>query len=383
MRAIIPEPAGSSMKRLVLAGGGHAHLSVLQAFAKNRSADTELVLVTPNRYQYYSGMLPGWMARHYREEDCRIDLAVWAERAGARLVLSAVQRLNADARGFETAAGERLSYDLLSLDVGSETDDRTLVALGGRLLPVKPLDNFYARWPEVVQTAGQTPGFALAVVGGGAAGVEIALAARHALSTLGRQTHVHLVAAKGGLLPGHAPGVQRRAAHCLAVAGVQVHEKRGVGTQDGILLDDGNLLPAHAAIAATGARALPWLDDSGLALDTNGFVQVNSQHRSISHATVYAAGDTCARTDLALQRSGVHAVRAGPILAHNLRAAVAGEAPLPYRPRKRSLYLLACGPRYAVASWGGFSAEGAWVWRWKNRLDQGFVRRFSGSMQPL
>lgn len=365
------------MKRLVLAGGGHAHLSVLAAFAKTAVVDTELVLVTPNRYQYYSGMLPGWMAGHYREQDCRIDLAPWAERAGARLVLSAVQQLDAKARQIETEAGERLGYDLLSLDVGSETDSAALQALGGHLLPIKPLDAFYARWPQVVGAAREQPDFTLAVVGGGAAGVEIALAAQYALSQLGSPTRVHLVVSRSGLLPGHAAGVQRRAAQCLADAGVRVHRQRGFGAADGVLLDDGTVLPAHAAIATTGARALHWLSDSGLAVDADGFVQVNHQHRSISHPSVYAAGDTCARTDLALQRSGVHAVHAGPILAHNLRAALTGGAEEGYRPRRRSLYLLACGPKHAIASWGGLSAQGQWVWRWKDHIDRKFVLRFS------
>lgn len=365
------------MKRLLLAGGGHAHLSVLAAFANAAVADTQLVLVTPNRYQYYSGMLPGWMAGHYREEDCRIDLAPLAQRAGARLVLSSVQKLDAQEREIETAQGERFGYDLLSLDVGSETDSSALEALSGHLLPVKPLDTFYARWPDVAAAARADPDFTLAVVGGGAAGVEIALAAQYALSQFGPHARVQLVASRNGLLPGHAASVQRRAAQCLVDAGGQVHKQRGFGAADGVLLEDGSVLPAHAAIATTGARALPWLSDSGLAVDAGGFVQVNRQHRSISHASVYAAGDTCARTDLTLQRSGVHAVHAGPILALNLRAALTGDAQEDYRPRRRSLYLLACGPKHAIASWGSLSAQGHWVWRWKDHIDRKFVQQFS------
>ncbi|MDP3844388.1 MAG: hypothetical protein Q8Q81_17780 [Oxalobacteraceae bacterium] len=62
------------MKRLVLIGGGHAHLSVLQALAREKSADIDVVLVTPGSHQNYSGMLPGWMAGHYTQPQCRIDL---------------------------------------------------------------------------------------------------------------------------------------------------------------------------------------------------------------------------------------------------------------------------------------------------------------------
>jgi len=73
----------------------------------------------------------------------------------------------------------------------------------------------------------------------------------------------------------------------------------------------------------------------------------------------------------------VHAVHAGSALAHNLLATLAGGALQAYVPKRRSLYLLACGPRYAVASWGRWSAEGQWVWRWKDWMDRRFIQRFS------
>ncbi|MGP1681509.1 MAG: FAD-dependent oxidoreductase [Giesbergeria sp.] len=387
MRAIIPEAGRQAMKRLVLAGGGHAHLSVLEAFAKKRAADTELVLVTPSRYQYYSGMLPGWMAGHYREEDCRIDLAPWAERAGARLVLTELVGIDAQARCAVVEGGARLPYDWLSLDVGSSVDFQGLDALGAAFLPAKPLADFFTCWPQVLADARAAEAYSLAVVGAGAAGVELVLAAAYALR--GSNSRVHLVGSDASFLADHAPAVRRRALAKLREAGVQWHAQRAgavvapkpgaLGQEQGaIALSNGSILRCDTLIAATGATALGWLADTGLACDERGFVAVNAQHQSTSHPHVFAVGDCCARVDTAMQRSGVHAVRAGPVLAHNLRAALVGDALQTYRPRKRSLYLLACGPRYAVASWGSFSAEGAWVWRWKNHLDQGFVRRFSG-----
>ena len=375
------------MKRLVLAGGGHAHLSVLAAFAKAPQAGTELVLVTPSRYQYYSGMLPGWIAGHYREEECRIDLANWAARAGARLVLTELAGIDAQARCAVLGDGARLPYDWLSLDVGSGVASQGLAALGAAFLPAKPLAEFFARWPHILANARAAQNYTLAVVGTGAAGLELVLAAAYALR--GSNCHVHLVGSAASFLADHAPAVRRRALVHLREARVQWHAQRaeavlapeqepGEHEQGAIALSNGSILRCDALIAATGATALGWLADSGLACDERGFVAVNAQHQSTSHPEVFAVGDCCARVDTTMQRSGVHAVRAGPVLAHNLRAAMAGKALQSYRPRKRSLYLLACGPRYAIASWGGFSAEGPWVWRWKNHLDQGFVQRFSG-----
>jgi NADH dehydrogenase FAD-containing subunit len=225
--------------------------------------------------------------------------------------------------------------------------------------------------------ARQTPDYRLAIVGGGAAGVELALAACYAFTQSGIGARVDLIVSEPpGLLAGHAASVQRRIARYLTTAGVVVHGFQAAGTQAGVLLSDGTVLPADRVIAATGARAPGWLKGTGLKLDMNGYVTVDATYRSISHRNVFAAGDVSARQDVAVARSGVHAVHAGPVLAANLLAALQGGAMQTYLPRRHSLYLLACGPRYAVASWGRWSAEGAWVWYWKDWIDRHFVQRF-------
>lgn len=127
---------------------------------------------------------------------------------------------------------------------------------------------------------------------------------------------------------------------------------RALATARGLTLSNGQVLSADCVIAATGARPAPWLAWSGLALDDAGYILVDAHHRRLSHAEVCAAGDTCARQDVAMARSGVHAVYAGPVLAHNLLAVLGGGALKTYQPKPSPLYLLACGPRYAIASWG-------------------------------
>ena len=155
-----------------------------------------------------------------------------------------------------------------------------------------------------------------------------------------------------------------------------MREGRAVGVEGGLLIDGEQMLAVDAIIAATGSRPAPWLGASGLALAEDGFVAVGDGQRSISHAAVFAGGDVASRVDALHARSGVYAVRAGPVLAANLPRALNGEAPLPYQPQKRSLYLLACGPQKAIVSWGGFAASGAWAWRWKDWIDRRFMRQY-------
>jgi len=320
-------------------------------------------------------MLPGWMAGHYSMAECQIDLRPLARAANVEIILDHVTGLNADLQRVTLGDGTHLDYGLLSVDVGGETNLSWLETLGERLLPIKPLGGFVQRWVEIVAVAGWKKNFSLVVVGGGAAGVEVALAAQHVFERQRSSATVTLVASERGLLPGHATGVSNRLRKLLKQRGIILHEAQAVGAEDGVLLGNGRHLYADIVIAATGSTPPRWLQTSHLALDEHGYISVGATHQSISHPNVFAAGDVCARTDIILARSGVHAVCAGPVVARNLIASITGEKFIPYYPRKRSLYLMATGPRHAIASWGPLSAAGNWVWRWKNHIDRRFMKK--------
>lgn len=364
------------MKRLVLAGSGHAHLALLRALAARPSASVQAVLVAPSRYQVYSGMVPGWLSGHFTLNEMRVDLLRLCQAANVRLIVDRIVGMDAERRCVACSNREHLDYDLLSLDIGGETDLSWLQTLGDRLIAVRPFHLFAPQWQEAIEAAQTVPGFRLVVVGGGAGGVEIALAARHAFVAKGLDASVDLVASEAGVLSEHAPSVAKRVRRLAARFGVRLHDERAVGAEHGVLLSNGERLPADRVVAATGVRPACWLRLSKLSLDEEGYILVDGTHRSVSHPEVFAAGDVCSRQDVKMERSGVHAVHAGAIVAHNLLAAVAGRSTRVYRPRRRSLYLLATGPRYAVASWGSWSGEGAWVWYWKRWIDRRFIRSF-------
>ncbi len=366
-------------RRLILVGGGHAHLFVLRALAEHKQEYLEVILITPSDQLTYSGMLPGWISGHYALSECRINPSRLARAAHVQTVLDRVTEVNADQKKVATQKGQLFSYDLLSLDCGSDGDTSLLEAAGDKLLSVRPIDGFCAAWPKVLEKAKNKPDYQLVVVGGGAAALELVLAANHALVTAGAKRKVALVVSESGLLSNHAKSVQRRAQRQLALHGIVVHRHNAAGTRQGVVLSDGASIPADRIIAATGTRAPQWLKSSGLYLDEQGYVAVDGCHQSLSHPDVFAVGDVCSRQDATLARSGVHAVHAGPKLASNLLARLNDRGLVTYRPPKRSLYLIACKPHYAIASWGRFSAEGSWVWRVKNWIDRRFVRQFSTS----
>ncbi len=364
-------------RRVILAGGGHAHLAVLADWARAPLPGTSRCLITASQYLAYSGMLPGWMAGIYRTDELLIDLAPLAKRAGAELVLAEAVGLDPERQTLLLSSGDTAPFDLLSLATGGETDTAALAGLAGRLVPVRPVNEFMARWSGFVERQCGTSNPVVAIVGGGAGGVELALAARAALRPICPEARIVLIAGPDGLLPGHGNRVQRLASAALEQRGVIVAVGFAEGKPDGLGLSHGQTIPADLVIAATGSVAPRWLAQSGLACTPRGFVAVGADLRSPSHPAVFAAGDIIERTDRQLARSGVHAVKSGPVLAANLRAALSGAPLRPYQSRQAKLQLLSLGDRHAIASWGRFAGSGRWAWWLKDQIDRRFVSRYT------
>jgi selenide,water dikinase len=366
----------SAPRTLLLLGGGHAHVQVLHALAQAPVPGVQPVLVTPYARQMYSGMVPGLLAGHYTPAQCVIPLGPLAAAARAELHLARAVALDARARRVQLDDGRCLGWDLLSIDTGPESDLDALPGARAHALPVRPIEAFVQRLDACFAAA--APALpSLVVVGGGAAGVELAMALAWRQRRTGSAPRVTLVPGPTPLA-GLGAGTQRRAWRALAAQGVAVAGAPAAAVDaDQVVLTDGTRLPCDATVLALGAAAPRWLAGSGLALDARGFVSTGPTLQSVSHAEIFAAGDVATRVDAPHPKSGVYAVRAGPPLAANLRARLQGEPLQTYRPQRRTLYLLSCGEQRAIASWGRLGAEGTWVWHWKDRIDRAFIARYT------
>jgi pyridine nucleotide-disulfide oxidoreductase family protein len=357
----------------LLLGGGHAHVHVLKALAQEPLPSAQVTLVSPFPRQIYSGMVPGLVAGHYSVDDCVIPLAPLAAKAKVKFIQSAACALDAGARTVRLADGQVLHYDALSIDTGPVADRGAIAGAEEHGLFVRPIEEFMLMWDELFALTQQQI-LSVVVVGGGAAGVELALSLQY---RLGERARVSLVTGGPPPLASHPAHVQARALRALKRWGVTVLEDTCTEiASNHIQLGRGMRLECDAAVLALGAAAPAWLSDSGLALDEHGFVATDNTLQSTSHPEVFAAGDVASNVVRPAPKSGVYAVRAGPPLALNLRRFIAAGPLVPYRPQRRSLSLLACGERSAIASWGPWSAQGRWVWWWKNRIDRAFVAAY-------
>ena len=285
--------------------------------------------------------------------------------------------LDAGGRQVLLRSGAAIDYDLLSLNVGSTLHPPSIA--GATVLPLRPLSRLRSRWDTLLAgIAAEHPGAAIEItgVGGGAAGFESIVALHRRLADR-PQLKATLCTTGDTLLPGLAAGAVRRATRALA--------DRGIALRTGHVFDPTASRTAAAArqvvLWATGARPHPWQRETALATDPSGYFLVDRHLRSTSHPDVYASGD-CAAWARPLPKAGVYAVRMGPVLVNNLRAALGDGRLRAYRPQRRHLVLLSTADRRAIGSRGAFSWSGAWVWRWKDWLDRRFLDRFATPGSP-
>ena len=98
-------------------------------------------------------------------------------------------------------------------------------------------------------------------------------------------------------------------------------------------MDSGKTLGFEVCFLVTQVAAPKWLADTGLELDSDGFVTVTPTLQSTSHPYIFAAGDIAAVSHSPRPKAGVFAVRAGKILAHNLRRYILAKPLISWTPQ--------------------------------------------------
>jgi len=366
--------------RVLLVGAGHAHVEVLRQAAARSQPDVQLVLAVDRNPAIYSGMLPGFVAGQYRAAELAIDAVALAQRAGAEVVLEKICSIDAARRRVLTLSGREIGYDFASLDVGSGVLGSGLPGVDAHALPVRPIERLVAGVEPLISQArglaGHTP-FRLLVVGAGAGGVELAFCFEARLrAETRRRIEVTLLERGEAILAGAAASLVRRVTRAAGRRGIEILLGGEVAALErGIArLAGGRALETDAVVWSPGPAAHAFLRESGLPVDARGFLRVRSTLQVEGFDTLFAVGD-CASL-AGMKKAGVYAVRCGPILAENLRRLPTRRDLRVYRPQRDFLSLLNLGDGTAIGVDRGFSFEGRWVMRLKDRIDRRFMAKY-------
>lgn len=360
--------------RLVLLGGGHAHLFVLEALRAGRLPGADVTLVSPAAGHAYAAMLPGLLAGLLTEADCTFDLAALAQQAGARFVEGRGERIDAAERRVHLSSRRPLEYDYLSIGTGSVPAGLEVPGVATRAHALRPVE----RTRALIAALDAAPtGVRVAVVGGGATGIETAFAIR---ARLGARGSVAVLEQGPRLLAGRSPAAAEVALRELRSRdiGVALGARVEAVEEGSLAVGFGARMPADLAVWAAGVTATPLARDAGLETDEAGFVLVDGNLRSVSHPTIFAAGDAASLREAPwVPKAGAYAVRQGPVLAKNLASLATGKPVTRfYRPQRDHLALIGTNAGRAIFVRGRTAIAAPWAQRLKDYLDRGFVRRF-------
>ncbi len=380
------DTASPMARDLVLVGGGHTHLHVLKSLGMRPLRGLRVTVISRELMSPYSGMLPGLIAGHYCFDEAHIDLLPLARFAGARFYHDEVTGLDTERQLLRCRNRPDVRYDLLSIDIGSSPGLPINISTGVGIIPVKPIDSFVARWNHTVERVLDGDGHAsIAVVGAGAAGVELILSIRHRLmlefNKAGRDgsgIKFTLFSDSDTILPTYGKSVQARFKRALREKGVKLCTNARVDkVENGRLHFKGETGPIFDEVFwATSASAQPWLKDTSLDLDEAGFIRVKDTLQSLGHENIFAAGDVASMVNHPRPKSGVYAVRQGPPLTENIYRSLLSLPLKTFTPQKDHLSLVSTGEKYAVASRSWWSFEGKAAWAWKNWIDQRFMHTY-------
>lgn len=366
------------LKHLLLIGGGHAQIAVLRNLAMDPIPGLRVTLISRDILTPYSGMLPGYLEGCYRADEITIDLSHLARLAGARFIAGEINAIDPAAKTVTMPGRPPLTYDILSINIGSATDLGAIRGGAAHGIPIKPISTLLNRLEPVLQAgAGQR----LMIIGGGAAGVETALSLHHRLNVVdGRNCQLQLVQRSPRLTPEYPEAASRLLHQELEQKEIDVRLNTEVAEIHAgkVTLSCGEELPCDLPLVVTAGAAPSWLNNSGLELDRRGFIAITRQLQSRNHPEVFATGDIATLIDDERPKAGVFAVRAGKVLAANIRRCLLGQRLQTWFPQKNYLALVGTGGGKAMAVRGALTVPKTTTgWKLKEWIDRRFIERFS------
>ncbi|MHB8845728.1 MAG: NAD(P)/FAD-dependent oxidoreductase [Nitrospirota bacterium] len=363
-------------KRLVIVGGGHAHLTLLAHIDTCVARGHRVTVVNRSAYHYYSGMGPGLLAGTYSPRDVRFHIRRMAEDRGAAFIEDAVVHIDAPERSLKLASGATIPYDIASFNTGSEVPAHIPGASGPRIFPVKPIANlvqarqflcehFNERTAEVV------------VIGGGPAGLEMAGNIWKLAAGRGGRVRVTLLAGRR-LMARFPDRVRMLALRSLQKRGIEVVEgSHAAALEEGrVIMDDGTIRACDAVFLAMGVAPSTLFRDSKLPTGPDGGLLVNRFLQCPGHPGIFGGGDCISLEGHRLAKVGVYAVRQNPVLMQNICAALNGGPLVPFVPQKHYLLIFNLGDGTAILNRNGMTLAGRFAWRLKDRIDRAFMRKF-------
>ena len=363
-------------KRLVLLGGGHAHMVTLANIHVLQSQGHAVTVVQPDEYHYYSGMGPGMLSGIYSPEEIRFATKLTVEKQGGVFVQAKAVLIRPRERKVRLDNGQDLEYDVLSCNVGSFVPPIKGQEKGG-CFTVKPIASLVQARQKTLQLLSRGPA-RLGVVGGGPAALEIAgNLHRLARDAGGRNAKVTVFAGRK-FLAGLREPIRKLARNNLVQRGIEIVELGFVNRLDvdKVELEGAQTYASDLTMLAIGVKPSPLFVDSGLRVGPDGGLLVNEYLQHPDYPEIFGGGDCIHFEKQPLDKVGVYAVRQNPVLYHNLQASLDNDGLKTFHPGGDYLLIYNLGDETGIFSKRNLTFGGRPAFWIKDWIDRRFMKRF-------
>lgn len=338
----------------------------------------EVTVVQPSPYHYYSGMGPGMLGNTYSPEEIRFATRHVVEKQGGTFILDKVNLIDPEKRLVSVESGKNLSYDVLSLNIGSSVPRNIIkTETAENIFTVKPIEKLQqAR--QLILNLGTQKNINVAIIGGGPSAVEIAgnvwgLAHREKL----HQVTINIFA-RTSIMTGFHEKVRYIAINSLKKRKIGIFEQSEVKSINAnqVELETGQTLKVDVIFVATGVNPSPVIKESGLETGPEGGLLVNKYLQSIDYPEIFGGGDCIYFQDQPLDKVGVYAVRENPVLLHNLMAALEGQELQAFDPGGDYLLIFNLGDNTGILRKKRILFGGRLAFTIKDYIDRKFMKEF-------
>ncbi len=366
-------------KHFLLVGAGHAHLAILKNLSIFLRQGHRVTVISAETYHYYSGMGPGMLSGIYSPRQIRFHVEKMVADQGGHFIRDQVIYIDPKNQNVQTAGGKKLLYDVACFNTGSHVPHPEIAKNLKRerfLFPVKPIRNLlYAKNKMISLFTQKRP--KIMVVGGGAAGVEVAGNLRALANNYKQKADITIIAG-GAILNRFNDRFGEMAKSMLRQLRVNLLERSSVTniSNHRIILSTGISLECDMVLWATGTNPSPLFKDSGLPTGPDGGLLVNEYLQSVLFPNIFGGGDCISFKNRHLEKVGVYAVRQNPILLENLNNFFTDKPLMPFTPQKDFLVILNMGNGQGILKWKDFVFKGITAFWLKDFIDQRFMKKF-------
>ncbi|MGB5158738.1 NAD(P)/FAD-dependent oxidoreductase [Desulfobacterium sp. N47] len=364
-------------KRLLLVGGGHAHMMTLAAIHQFVEKGYEVSVIGPSVYHYYSGMGPGMLGKVYKPEEIRFATKHLVEKKGGKFILGKAARVDPEKKIVYLESGEEVLYDVVSFNSGSQVLKMDIEGNTENIYTVKPIENLQNAQIRIEELLLKQP-IRIGVIGGGPSAAEIAGNVWRIGSNFKKNALKIMIFAGNTFMDRFEEKIREKAIKSLSHRGIKIFERTFVNKikSGSVILKTGEEYEFDFLFLALGIKPSAIFSDSKLPTGPDGGLLVNKYLQSTTYPDIFGGGDCIYFKDQPLTKVGVYAVRQNPVLLHNLMAQLEGAALKPFDPGGDYLQIFNMGDGTGIFQKKGLIFGGKPAFWIKDYIDRKFMKKF-------